>query len=160
MNMKTEADADRTPQVIWLHGDHLSANNPALTRYPDAPVVFVFDEDFLSEAQFAFHRLFFLYESVVEIFKERTAAGRVCSLRRGNVVAEVRAFAQQWKAETIVTTMTPESRFADYRSALEESHKVEVIPVPSLVSYNAARVPRRFSAWWREIESDALQTED
>ncbi|MEI6431740.1 MAG: hypothetical protein WCP07_06140, partial [bacterium] len=73
-----------------------------MTRYPDAPVVFVFDEDFLSEAQFAFHRLFFLYESVVEIFKERTAAGRVCSLRRGNVVAEVRAFAQQWKAETIV----------------------------------------------------------
>lgn len=155
MNRKTgAADGDRAPVVVWLHGDHLSPDNPALTRYPDAPVVFVFDEDFLQERRFAFHRLFFLYESVTEIFLSRNAP---TSLRRGNVVAEVRNFAERFGAECIITTATPGDRFAAYCAALETTHRVQTLPVPLLVPYDAARVPNRFSAWWREVEEDVLR---
>lgn len=140
--------------MVWLHGDHLSADNPALMRCPDAPVVFVFDEDFLLERRLAFHRLFFLYESVTEIFASRAAP---CSLRRGNVVAEVRAFAERFGAEGIVTTATLGARFATYCDELTTTHPIAALPVPSLISYDAERVPNRFSAWWRQVEQDALR---
>ena len=142
---------------MWLHGDHLSAANPALTQYPNAPVVFVFDEGFLSAAGLAFHRLFFLYESVMDVFAARQTAG-IGSVRRGEVVAEVTAFAREWGTRRIVTTDTIGDRFAEYRAAFEaQGFSVEAIPVPSLVPYDARRVPQRFSVWWREVEADALR---
>jgi hypothetical protein len=140
--------------VIWLHGDHLRADNPALRRYPEAPVVFVFDATFLKEYQFSFQRLFFLYESVLEVFAGRQGA---CSIRLGQVVEEVRDFATLHKATTIATTRTLGSRFAQYKAELAQDYRVQAFPVPSLVPYEAANVPKRFSAWWREIETEALK---
>ncbi|MBC8101133.1 MAG: hypothetical protein H7Z41_00915 [Cytophagales bacterium] len=142
--------------VVWLHGDHLSAANPALTQYPDAPVVFVFDEAFLGPAGLAFHRLFFLYEAVVEVFAAREPG--TCSVRRGSVTDEVVAFAREHRARRIVTTDTIGDRFAEYLESLEaHGLPVETIPVPSLVPYDGRRAPKRFSAWWREVEADALR---
>jgi hypothetical protein len=140
--------------IVWLHGDHLRDDNPALKAYPDAPVVFVFDEDFLRDRQFAFHRLFFLYESVVEVFQTR---GGVCSIRKGEVVAEVSAFAREHGATTIATTRTVGSRFAAYQTELGKVARVQAFRVPSLVVSDAATVPRRFSAWWRGVEEQALR---
>ena len=142
--------------VLWVHADHLRADNPAFAAYPDAPAVFVFDTDFLSSARFAFHRLFFIYESVAEIFAERHARGIVCSLRRGRVVDEVLDFARAHDADVIVTTDTLGDRFAEYRDEMSATIRVDALPVPDLVAYDAARVPRRFSAWWREVEGQAL----
>lgn len=139
--------------VVWLHGDHLRADNGALTRYPDAPIVFVFDEEFIGERRFAFHRLFFLYESVLEVFRTR---GGICSVRRGRVPDEVLAFAREHQAERIVTTATLGSRFAAYKAEMENSLPVEAVPVPALVDYDARRAPKRFSAWWRQVEEAAL----
>ncbi|GAB4467749.1 MAG: hypothetical protein OHK0029_39770 [Armatimonadaceae bacterium] len=144
---------NRSEIVVWLHGDHLSVQNPALTRYPNAPVVFVFDEPFLQEAQFAFHRLFFLYESVLDLFETR---GGICSVRRGNVVQEVASFAEEHGATVVATTQTPGERFASYRQELAQQFRVQALPVPLLVPYDAERVPKRFSAWWREVENEAL----
>jgi hypothetical protein len=154
--MNSTAAVGETPEkiVIWLHGDHLRADNPALARYPDAPVVFVFDEPFLRESQFAFHRLFFLYEAVMEIFATRKG---VCSVRRGDVVDEVSAFAQEQGATRLVTTQTLGDRFTGYVAAIGRTVPVVAVPVPSLVPYDAANVPRRFSAWWREVEKTAMQ---
>ena len=134
--------------VIWLHEEHLSAQNPAMTEHPDAPVIFVFDEDFLTEAQFAFHRLFFIYESVINVFGER---GGICSVRRGRVVEEVPAFAKAHGAARIITTQAPGDRFADDVQEMQKILPIETIIVPQLVPYDAQKVPRRFSAWWREV---------
>ena len=140
---------------MWLHGDHLSADNPTLTQYPHAPVVFVFDEPFLREAGFAFHRLFFLYESVMDVFAAR--APHRCSIRLGKVTDEVIAFARENHSRRIVTTDTIGDRFEEHLSELESvGFTVEAIPVPSLVPYDARYAPKRFSSWWREVEADAL----
>lgn len=150
--------------MVWLHGDHLSDANPALAAFPDAPVVFVFDEEFLASAGFAFHRLFFLYESVLDVFARRRAAvGHTasCSLRRGRVPDEVVSFARAHGARQIVTTDTLGERFAAYRAEMAQTLPVRALPAPLLVPYeDAERVPRRFSVWWRQIESDALRSED
>lgn len=144
--------------VIWLHGDHLSATNPALAAHPNAPIVFVFDETFLASAKLAFHRLFFLYESVMDVFQSRPAG--TCCIVRGTVVDEVTAFAKAHSATHIVTTATIGDRFAEYLEELEaQGFVVEALPVPSLVSYDGARVPKRFSVWWRDVETAALEPE-
>ena len=141
--------------MIWLHGDHLSADNPTFVSYPDAPTVFVFDEDFLSRAHLAFHRLFFLYEAVMDVFASRPPNSG--SIRRGRVVEEVAAFARAYGAKRIVTTDTIGDRFAAYLDELEaEGFMVESLPVPMLVSY-AGDAPKRFSSWWREVESEAFR---
>lgn len=157
-NSEEEAGAtiEPAPVVVWLHGDHLSAQNPALARYPDAPVVFVFDRHFLHEAQFAFHRLFFLYESVLDVFASRGKPDQ-CQIRLGVVIEEVRAFARERSAQTIATTETLGERFAEYKTELGRDFRVEALPVPQLVASDPARTPRRFSVWWRGIEEDALR---
>jgi len=147
---------EAAPVVVWLHGDHLSAQNPALRRYPDAPVVFVFDRPFLQEAQFAFHRLFFLYESVGDVFAARNRPD-LCQIRLGSVMDEVRGFALERGAKTIATTETLGERFAEYKTDLRRDFRVEALPVPQLVPTDPARAPRRFSAWWRMVEEDALR---
>ncbi len=153
---ETVTDVEPAPVVVWLHGDHLSAENPALTRYPDAPVVFVFDRNFLHEAQFAFHRLFFLYESVRDVFASRGKPER-CQIRLGAVIEEVRTFARERNAQTIATTETLGERFAEYKTDLGRDFRVEALPVPQLVPSDPARTPRRFSVWWRGVEEDALR---
>lgn len=142
--------------MVWIHGDHLSAANPALTQYPDAPVIFVFDETFLREAGLAFHRLFFIYESVTEIFAAR--APGTCTLRRGNVTEEVASFARQHETRRIITTETIGDRFAEHVQEMEAAGlAVRAVPVPSLVAYEGGRVPKRFSVWWRDVEAEALR---
>lgn len=141
--------------MVWLHGDHLSADNPALARYPDAPVVFVFDEEFLAESRFAFHRLLFLYESVLDVFASRPAG--TCSIRRGRVVDEVLAFAKERGAKEIITTETLGGRFGRYREAVGRVIPVRAMHVPRMIPYEAWKVSRRFSGFWREVEQDALR---
>ncbi len=53
--------------LIWVHGDCLNPHNPALAAYPDAPAVFVFDEELLEQYQVSFKRLVFIYECLLEI---------------------------------------------------------------------------------------------
>lgn len=144
-----------TGVVVWLHEDHLSAANPALTRYPEAPVIFVFDEAFLPEEGLSFHRLFFIYESVMDVFAARAPGS--CQIRRGSVAGEIADFAAARGAKRVVTTDTIGDRFAECVTEIEaKSLPVEAIPVPSLVPYDSARAPKRFSSWWREVEAEAL----
>lgn len=124
--------------------------------YPNAPVVFVFDEDFLRDMQFGFGRLAFIYESVMDVFAARPDGS--CSVRRGKIIAEVTAFAREHGATRIVTTKTVGARFAEYVTELKKAgFTVRTVDVPELVAYpNATRTPKRFSAWWREVENEAL----
>ena len=127
-----------------------------MRAYPDAPVVFVFDRDFLTSAQFAFHRLFFLYESVLDVFAARPAPDS-CGVCLGAVVDEVGAFARLRGASRIVTTETLGTRFAEYKAQLGAEFTVEALLVPLLVASDPQTAPRRFTGWWRDVESEAFR---
>lgn len=143
-----------TNPIVWLHQEHLSDENPALQAYPEAPAVFAFDQAALSQEPLAFTRLFFVYECVCDVFATRSGP---TSLRLGTVVEELAEFAALHQTGSLVTTFAPGARFAENIAGLKAAGlTVTVLTVPSLVAYDARRVPNRFSAWWREVEKQAL----
>ncbi|MBB6048424.1 hypothetical protein [Armatimonas rosea] len=142
--------------IVWLHAEHLSEENPALQAHPQAPAAFVFDQPALLQEPLAFTRLFFVYECVAEVFATRSGPTH---LRLGAVPDELAALAALYQTRSIVTTFAPGARFAEQVAALEaKGLSVTVLAVPYLVAYDASRVPSRFSAWWREVEKQALES--
>ena len=137
--------------IVWLHGDSLSATDPALRANPDAPAVFVFDEDLLATYGLTFKRLFFIYECVAEAIAAHPGGGEI---RRGAVPGEVLAFAREQDAGRIHVTATDAPRFGRYRTELRQTLPVELYEVTPLVEFSGQA--RRFSQLWREIEEEAL----
>ncbi|WP_298814973.1 hypothetical protein [Chloroflexus sp.] len=138
--------------IVWLHGDSLSPNDPALLANPEAPAIFVFDEPFLAAAQLSFKRLFFLYECALEAI-----AGRAGSIRRGVVVDEVRAFAAEHRALTAHVTASVAPRFQRYVTGLRAAGLQVVIHEPQPFVSWRGEPPRRFSAFWRRVAAEALR---
>ena len=59
------------PKAVWLTAESLGARDPALTAWPDAPVVFVFDEPWLDRLQLSAKRLVFIVETLAELAEHR-----------------------------------------------------------------------------------------
>ncbi len=80
-----------TDTIVWVHGDCLNPNNPALKAYPNAQAIFVFDDTYLVEQKISLKRVMFMYESALEL---------PVTIRRGNLVEVVLAFAGEHGAQT------------------------------------------------------------
>lgn len=133
--------------VIWLHGDNLNPNNPALLQYPDAPVVWVWDEALLDDYDIALKRILFMYESLLE-----TRA----VIRRGNVYPEIVQFAEEHNAGGIVTMDSPSPRFAGIVRTLEKQYPVKIMAERSLVAHDGPYDLRRFSRYWETAQKHAF----
>lgn len=137
--------------LVWLHGDSLSPHDPALQANPAAPAVFVFDEDLLAASQLSFKRLQFLYECALEAIGARPGA-----IHRGQVVAELLAACAEHGAATIHVTTSAAPRFQRYVAELRRHLPVQEYPPPQLVGWRG-EPPRRFSAFWRKVEAEAMR---
>jgi hypothetical protein len=137
--------------LIWLHGDSLSPHDPALAAFPQAAAVFVFDEPFLRSAGLSFKRLLFIYESALEALE-----GREGEIRRGAVVDEVLAFYQDRGGTALHTSASVAPRFRDYSAQMRRRVPVTIHPQQPLVDWRGT-APRRFSAFWRKVEADAMR---
>ncbi|GAB4425943.1 MAG: hypothetical protein OHK0015_06420 [Chloroflexi bacterium OHK40] len=137
--------------IVWLHGDSLSPADPALVANPGAPAIFVFDEGFLARVGLSFKRLFFLYECALEAIE-----GRDGEIHRGDVVAEVWAFAVARGATAVHVTASVAPGFRSRLDALRARMPVVVHEPQPLVAWRGA-APRRFSAFWRTAEPEALR---
>jgi hypothetical protein len=140
-----------TQVVVWLHGDSLSPTDPALVANPQAPAVFVFDELFLRSAGLSFKRLLFLYECALEALE-----GRDGEIRRGELLPELLDFRASRGGGTIHVTTSVAPRFKSYLARLREQAPVVVYQPQPLVSWRG-EAPRRFSAYWRKVEAEALR---
>ena len=87
--------------ILWIHDEALGPANPALRAWPDAPAVFVFDTRWIQTSRISRKRLGFLYEAALEL---------PLTLRKGDVAAEVLAFAQRHDADGVVTSSTVDPR--------------------------------------------------
>lgn len=67
----TEAVITGSPDAVWLTAESLGARDPALTAWPDAPAVFVFDEPLLDALQLSAKRLVFIVETLAELAEHR-----------------------------------------------------------------------------------------
>jgi len=131
------------PEILWIHGDVLSPENPAFVAYPDAPALFVWDDELLAEWQISLKRLVFLYECLLDLPVE---------IRRGNVAGEVLRFAAQQGARRVVTVESPSPHFQVIRRKIETFLPVEVLPLPPFTDYDGDFDLKRFSRYWRKAQ--------
>jgi hypothetical protein len=133
--------------IIWVHGDCLSPYGPALMAHPGAPAIFVWDDELLRRSRISLKRIVFLYECLLELPVE---------IRRGDVAAEVLAFARAHGARRIITTQSPAPRFDAIRAQIEDELPVEALPVAPLVDYDGPFDLKRFSRYWSVAEPYAM----
>ncbi len=126
--------------IVWVHGDCLSPKNPALQDYPDAPAIWVWDDDLLEEWQISLNRIVFIYECLLEL---------PVTIRRGDVAAQVVAFAREHGAYGVVTTESPSPRFEAICNAIEDTLEVQVRSPEPFLDYDGYVDLKRFSRYWR-----------
>jgi hypothetical protein len=133
--------------VIWVHGDCLSPRGPAFEAHPGAPAIFVWDDELLRRWRISLKRVVFIYECLLEL---------PVTIRRGDVAAEVLAFAAEHGAQRIVTAESPSPRFRAIREQLALALPVAAIPVEPLIAYDGRLDLRRFSRYWQTAERYAF----
>jgi hypothetical protein len=129
--------------IIWIHGDCLSPNNPALQAYPTAPAIWVWDEALIEEWQLSLKRITFIYECLLEL---------PVVIRRGDVAKEVIAFAKAQNANLVVTANSPSPRFETICHEIERSLKLEVLENEPFFEYDGYIDLKRFSRYWKVAE--------
>ncbi len=127
--------------IVWIHADCLSPEHPCLVAYPDAPAIFVWDDELLDQWQISLKRITFIYECLLEL---------PVTIRRGNVAEEVTQFALEQGAEQVVTSASPSPRFAAICDRIDLP--VEVLKVVPFVDYNGRIDLKRFSRYWRTVK--------
>lgn len=129
--------------IVWVHGDCLSPNNPALLEYPNSPAIWIWDDTLIEEWQLGLKRLTFIYECLLELPVE---------IRRGNVAQEIITFAKEHQANLVVTVDSPSPRFEEICDQIEKSLKLEVLEVEPFLDYDGYIDLKRFSRYWKVAE--------
>ena len=129
--------------IVWVHEESLGPNNPALEDFPEAPALFVFDAAWIRQQQISRKRLGFLYECCLEL---------PVTIRKGDVVAEVLAFAQRHGADGVVTSGAVDPRLNRTASTIHRDLPLWILDGEPFVELS--RPPRlgRFSRYWRDAE--------
>jgi hypothetical protein len=130
-------------RVLWIHADALSPHNPAFALYPGAPAVFVWDDALLREWAISLKRIQFIYECLLEL---------PVTIRRGDVPAQVAAFAAAHGAARVVTVETPAPRFRQHVAKLRGLVPVEIVKAEPFFEYDGTLDLGRFSRYWRVAE--------
>lgn len=141
--------------VVWVHGDMLNLNHPALVQNPDAPALYVWDDALLREYELSFKRVVFIYECLLEL---------PVVIRRGDPAAEVLRFAAGNSASRIVTGASVSPRFtnlcATIRAGLGEGRRLDIVEEPPFVTVSGPLDLKRFSRYWQQVRDVALNKGD
>ena len=132
-----------SPTLVWVHGDSLSPTNPALLTYPDAPAVWVWDEELLNQWQISRKRIVFIYECLLELPVE---------IHRGNVMEKLTQLMQEYGAQKLVTTQSPSPRFQHICQELSRQFTLEILAIPPLIPPQKYLDLKRFSRYWKVAE--------
>ena len=139
--------------VLWIHGEALGPDNPALVAWPGRPALFVFDTALIKGGgqqqgqHLSLKRLGFLYECLLEL---------PVTIRRGDVAAEVLAFARRHNADGVVTCAAVAPRFSAVAAAIRAELPLVVLPIEPFVELDSDDL-RRFSRYWRSAEPRVWQ---
>ena len=138
--------------VVWLTEDSLGAVDPALRRAPDAPAVFIFDDDYWRARPTSFKRVFFIYESVVETLAGHAGPGEI---RRGDLVREMIDFCRKHGAQEVHVTRSSSPAYRLWVDQLRRTLEVVEYAPEELVT-PSGRVPRRFMELWKQALPQVL----
>ena len=96
--------------IVWVHEGALGQSNAALEDCPEAPALFVFDQAWIQQQRISRKRLGFLYECCLEL---------PVTIRKGDVAAEVLAFAERHGADGVVTSGAVDPRLNRIAAAID-----------------------------------------
>lgn len=135
--------------IIWVHGDNLSPLSQPFQTAPDAPALFVWDEALMQEWRITLKRVAFMYECLLEL---------PVTIRRGDVVAHLVAFAKEKEATRLLTSYSPSPRHAMICEAFKQQLPQVRIEVLSETPFVATQAPdlKRFSRYWAAVKDVAL----
>jgi len=145
--------------VLWIHAEALGPANPALRAYPGRPALAVLDPALLAcpeAGPWSRKRLAFLVECLQAL---------PLTIRRGDTLAELLAFAARHRADGVVTSRAVDPALRRTMAALAAQLPLMVldpepfIPEPFLLE-DAGQPPpdlRRFSRYWRWAEPRLLR---
>ena len=68
---KTVLTSDQKPDFVWINGESLGDEDPALNNLSDLPVVFIFDIKLLKSLDLSTKRIIFLLDTLKEINEKR-----------------------------------------------------------------------------------------
>ncbi len=122
---------DGSPEAVWITGESLGDNDPAMAANPDFPVVFVFDEPLLQKLQLSSKRLIFMAESLAELGSRRDLY-----IRLGEPTEILRSM-------KLATTFAP---VPGWRTRSVNLDIVELYPWPWLIAPHASSI-KSFSSW-------------
>jgi deoxyribodipyrimidine photo-lyase len=147
-DLTTQTDGiDPAAVLVWVHGESLSPQQPALRAFPQAPAVWVWDEALLTEWRISLKRIVFMYECLLEL---------PVTLQRGDVAAQVIDSARAQGRDQIVTTFSPSPRFQQIVAALRQGGMtIHVLPGDHFVPDRAYDL-KRFSRYWRQAQPYAF----
>ena len=132
-----------TTPIVWVHEESLGPTNPALEDYPEAPALFVFDEAWIKQQRISRKRLGFLYECCLEL---------PVTIRKGDVVAEVLAFARRHGADGVITSGAVDPRLNRNAAAIDRALPLWLLDGEPFVEMPKPPRLGRFSRYWREAE--------
>ncbi len=138
-----------TKPLIWIHDDALGPQLPVLAAAPDAPRVFIFDDERIAAAGYGVNRLTFQHEA---------ARALQCRVVVGPTAATLIAMAMETDAEAVWTMRSPDPYWRRVVDALRDELVVRAFDEPPFVTLERDPDLRRFSRYWRKAEKAAFQT--
>ena len=139
--------------LVWVHDAALSPADAALAADPGAAVVFAFDEAALRREPWAFHRLAFVFDGVVELLAGLPNPVKLVTV--GDPLTNISAVAAKLGAKAVELTDHPAPAVREVAEGLRRSSlAVTARPRPTLAEYTEE--PRRFSRYWRKCEAQVL----
>ena len=130
-----------TGTIVWVHGDSLRPQDPALQQFPDAPAIFVWDEQLVEQTGLSLKRILFIYECLLEL---------PVRIYKGDVVTQLKAFAQQHGATQIVTTRSQSPGHQRIcRRLASAGLTVKLLADKPFVELGPETDLKRFSRYWR-----------
>ncbi|MEM1305846.1 MAG: hypothetical protein AAGG46_13170, partial [Planctomycetota bacterium] len=123
-----------------LRADVIPAGTPAL---------FVFDEAWIVDERLSLKRIVFMYESAAEL---------PIDVYKGDLVAEVAAFAERHGATRIITHRSPLPRIKRQVDALRSGGlEVDLVGPEPIATLPDGVDLKRFSRYWRKVEKQVMR---
>jgi deoxyribodipyrimidine photo-lyase len=148
LSRKADLSQLRHP-LVWIHTDSLNPKQELLSRYPQAPAVFVWDEAWLREEQISSKRITFLEECLAEMPTH-------LEQRRGDLATELLAAATKGNADHVVALRTPDPRLLAAAARVERSLPMVWTSPPRFVDEHRGYDLKRFSRYWRQAQPSAM----
>ena len=136
--------------LLWIHTDSLNPASPMLTAHPGSPAVFVWDTEWLTQANITLKRIVFLAECLQEL-------PAALDLRHGDPATELLAAAKATGAGYILAQRTPDPRLRAAADKVRKHLPIVWYDPPPFVESSRPFDLKRFSRYWQRAEASAMQ---